>query len=322
MKSKIIYIIFVSGLLLLTVPGCGSDKESMVVIPSVSCSLLTVKPITIGDPIDFALTIYHDKNSEITYPDESDSFLPFTLRKMTTKQKKIKDKSYKTTVFYTVTLFQTGKFMLHPIEVSVGDDVLKTEAIEISILSVIPKNENNPDLKDIVPPYSARVKPLTVALILLSIMGAAAVIYVLFKFFRAKKSKKQELTFREIPVDPFKYSINELNTLKAAYEKNEKDEKQAYSGVSFILKFFLGNIMKINALQMTTGEFRRRVKRSSGAPIPSARVMNIIKNSDMVKFAKEKLPGEKVKKDIQDSISIITEVQEAVTKPVESVNTN
>ena len=46
--------------------------------------------------------------------------------------------------------------------------------------------------------------------------------------------------------------------------------------------------------------------------------MNIIKTSDMVKFAKEKLTGEKVTKDIQDSISIIEEVHEAVTKPVES----
>jgi hypothetical protein len=299
------------------VSGCVNDEESIVVIPSVSSSLLTVKPITIGDPIDVALTIYHNKNSEITYPEETDSFLPFTLRKMITKQKKIKGKSYKTTVFYTITLFQTGKFMLHPIQVTVGDTILKTEAIEISILSVIPKNEKNPDLKDIVPPYPARVKPLTVAIILLSIIGAAAASYILFRIFKTKKSKKREFTFAETSVDPFQYSITELNILKTAYENDEKNEKQAYSGVSFILKFFLGNVLKINALQMTTGEFRRHVKRSPKAPIPSVRVMNIIKTSDMVKFAKEKLTSEKVTKDILDSISIIEEVHQAVTKPAE-----
>ena len=324
-KYKIISTLFISCFLLL-VSGCRDENDSAVVIPSVSSSLLTVKPITIGDPIDIALTIYHNKNDEVVFPNESDSFLPFTLRTVDIKQKKIKGKSYKTMVFYTVTLFQTGKYMLHPIEVRVGDIALKTESIEISILSVIPKNEENPDLKDIVPPYPARVNPVTVAIILLSIIGAIAIIYFLLRVFKKKKGEKQELPNTENVIDPFQYSMDELNIIKTAYKNNEKNEKQTYSGVSFILKFFLGNILKIDALQMTTREFRRHVRKTGKVPIPSTRVMNILKTSDMVKFAREKLSEEKVSKDIQDSITIIKEVHESEThlagssKPAEVEN--
>jgi hypothetical protein len=317
MKYKIIATLFISCSLLL-VSGCSDENDSTIVIPSVSSSLLTVKPITIGDPIDIALTIYHDKNSEVVFPKKSDSFLPFTLRTMDIRQNKIKGKSYKTTVFYTITLFQTGKYILHPIEVRAGDNTLKTEPIEISILSVIPKNEDNPDLKDIVPPYPARVNPLTVAIILLAIMGATAIIYILLRIFKKKKGKKQGLTYTETKIDPFQYSMNELNSLKTAYKNNEKNVKQTYSVVSFILKFFLGNILKIDALQMTTREFRRHVRKADRVPIPSVRVMNILKTSDMVKFAKEKLSGENVTKDIQDSISIIKEVHESGAQPAGS----
>ncbi len=318
MKYKIISTLFISCFLFLMASGCGDENDSVVVIPSVSSSLLTVKPITIGDPIDIALTIYHNKNSEVVFPNESDSFLPFTLRTMDIKQKKIKGKSYKTMVFYTVTLFQTGKYLLHPIEVRVGDTALKTEPIEIAILSVIPKNEDNPDLKDIVPPYPARANPVTVAIILLSIMGGAAIIYVLLRIFKKKKGKKQGYTYTETAIDPFQYSMNELNIIKTAYENNKKNAKQTYSGVSFILKFFLGNALKIDALQMTTREFRRHVRKADKVPIPSVRVMNILKTSDMVKFARGKLPGEKVTKDIQDSITIIKEVHKSAMQPAAS----
>ena len=47
--------------------------------------------------------------------------------------------------------------------------------------------------------------------------------------------------------------------------------------------------------------------------------MNILKTSDMVKFAREKMPGEKVTKDIQDSITIIKEVHESAMQPAGSL---
>lgn len=228
MKYKFVFLIFITALTLFFISGCRKENDTALVIPSASISLLTEKPITIGDPIDIVLTIYHDKN-EITFPDENESFLPFTLKEISTRQKRIKGKTYKTTVFYTITLFQTGNFKLRPFEITAGGLALKTEALDIAVLSVLPRDEADPRLKDITPPYAARIKPVTVSIILLCFIGAAAVFYFLLRIFKRKKRDIHEQVITRPDIDPFQYSLGELANLKNAYEGNQTDPKMTYS---------------------------------------------------------------------------------------------
>lgn len=311
MKYKLVFFIFITALMLFLISGCRKENGTVMVIPSASISLLTEKPITIGDPIDIALTIYHNKN-EVTFPDENESFLPFTLRNISTRQKRIKGKSYKTTIFYTITIFQTGNYKLRPFKITAGDLTLKTEALNISILSVLPKNGAGPQLKDIAPPYAARIKPVTVSIILLCLLGAAALFYFLLRIFKRKKVKTHKQVLTRPVIDPFQYSLCELADLKNAHEGNQLDSKQTYSKISYIFRYFLGIILRINAPQMTTRELGRHIRRSTGTRIPASRLMNILKTSDMVKFARGKPQKNRVKEDIEESIHIIKEVRDSM----------
>jgi len=143
--------------LLLTVT-CARERMPDVRIPSVSLSILTEGPITIADPIDIALNIYHRKKDEVEFPGESTDFLPFSLYEHMVKPARLRGDLVKTMVIYTVTLYDTGEFSFGPLQVQVGNEILSTEKLDITVLSVIPKNDPTPTLKDITPPYRPKMK--------------------------------------------------------------------------------------------------------------------------------------------------------------------
>lgn len=306
MKDKLVFIyILLFLVLLISVSGCRNKEKLEFHVPSISRSILTESPITIGDPIDVALIIYHHKSDRIVFPENEESFSPFTLKDMIVKKRRLKSNVYKTMIIYTITLFDTGDFKLKPFEVIAGEEVLETDLLDISILSVLPKNEENPDLKDIVPPYRPKIRPITVIIICSAFIGSVAVMYFTWKFFSQKKDEELKPVSTESQIDPYEYSIKELQSLKSDLKDQLEDTKTIYSKMSFVLRFFTGRMLNFAALQMTTNQIKKYIRRKGENHFPLPRLITILKSSDMVKFAKEKPQGERVKYDIDESIDII-----------------
>ena len=309
MKYMIFYIVLLP-LALGLISDCSTEKELDIDLPSLSSSILTEGPITIGDPIDIALIIYHRKNDDVVFPEESTNFLPFSLYDTIIKTRRVRGHIYKTMVIYTVTIFETGEFSFGPFQVKVGNHTLTAEKLDISVLSVIPKNVENPTLKDIVPPYRARLKPIMFVIIPLSLIGAAALAYFLRKFLRRRPDEDFDLVFAEKPINPYEFSITELTKLKKTHSENRTEIKSIYSKISIVLRFFIGTMLDFSALKMTTCEIKRYLGKKGDNSIPAPRLMSILKRSDMVKFAKEKPEQQRVESDIDESIEIVEKVHE------------
>jgi hypothetical protein len=318
MRFRPVAAVFLS-LFLSTSIGCALKPGSDFDLPSVSRSLLTQRPITLGDPIDVALNIYHKKKDSVVFPQEAEYFLPFILKDMTVTKSRGKENIFKTMVVYTFTIFDTGTFTLPPFEATIGEEVIETEPLEISVLSVLPKDGEQPALKDIVGPYRPKIRTLMVLIILSSIIGAAALIYFVLKIITRRKS--EVIHEIEIPegVDPYEFSIVELNQLKKAFSVHESGIRPTYTKISFILRFFIGAVYHFNAPQMTTGEIRRYIRTQDQHPVPVSKLLDILKRSDLVKFAKEQ-PGEKqTEDDITGSIGIINEIHTSFMKTEEQI---
>jgi hypothetical protein len=284
-------------------------------VPSVSRTLLSDRPLTVGDPIDVALIIYHKRGKELRYPKDEKAFAPFTLSETSVKTKRLRGGITRTLVIYTLTIFRTGTYRLEPMEVTAGDTALKTEPLDIRILSVLPQDAENPPLKDIVPPYTPRIRPLSVLLIGGAIAAGAVLFHFTRRFLRNRRRVRQELTMEEAKVDPYLYSIQELESLK----REHAGVKEAYSRISFVLRFFVGRIAGIDALQMTTSEIVRRIKRAranreNGVELPSVRIIGILRKSDLVKFAKATPAPEIVGEDIDETARIVEEVHASMVR--------
>jgi len=297
-------------LALVLIMGCSRENHTDIHIPSVSLSLLSEGPITIADPIDIALNIYHRKKDRVSFPEEDEAFIPFQLDDLIVKTSRVRGNQFKTMVIYTIRIFDTGEFTLAPLPVNVGEAAFKTEKLPITVLSVLPKDDPNPALKDIRAPYRPKMRKIMFFIIPLSIIGAVATAYFIRKLIGQKPGELSKLVFAEKKIDPYEYSITELTLLKKEHEENIQETRNIYSKLSFVLRLFVGSMLEFNALKMTTGEIRRHLGRKGNMPLPSHRLMSILKRSDLVKFAKEKPQREKIQRDISESIEIVQKVHD------------
>lgn len=294
-------------------------RESMEYkLNSISITILSDKPLTIGDPMDIALTLYHERHEHPVLPADEEAFRPFILRDHTVKQKRMQKGIYRTMAIYTLTVFQTGNIKLPPLEVQVGNTTLVTESLVIPILSVLPKEEEGHQLKDIVPPYRARLKTLTFVIILLSIIASLALLLLLSRLILKKPHREQRAAQEEPVFDPYGYSLQELSNLKSAHRKQRTDPKTVYTGISHALRLYFGNLLNIRALEMTTAELRRYLKNASASLFQTPVFLSILKRSDLVKFAKERPERKTVEKDIDGSIDMIRKAQKRVEEREEA----
>jgi hypothetical protein len=311
-----ILFIFLLSLPVIIASGRRTGDAIEYSIPSVSLTLLSEKPLTIGDPVDLALTVYHDRKDTVIYPSGGEEFAPFMLRDHSMKRKKVGSGAMKTMVLYTVTVFQTGETAFPPLTVMVGDEEYQTEELVISILSVLPADEAEPELMDIVPPYRARIRTTTIIIILLGIAAAFGAYRAARKYLIRPRQIPKTVVETDSHFDPFAYSITELESVRTEHAQDRADSKRVYTTISHTLKLFFGSIFSIEALEMTTSEMKRYLRRSNARRtryVESNQLINILYRSDMVKFAKDMPTHKKVEEDIDQSIVLIKEAQQKVT---------
>jgi len=310
MRTSFISAVLCLVLLLTIAAGCGRREEAAAESPSVSGSILSEGQFTIGDPIDILFTVISDRESRVGYPEDEEQLFPFKIRGITEKRTRVGKNTYRTLVIYSVAVFKTGPVTFPSLALHVGESVLRTEPMEIHLLSVLPKEEEDAlRIKDVVAPYRPRTRRSTVAIVLGSLLAASGIGYLLYRIWvKMKGRKKAAETPEEKPIDPYRYSIDELERVKNGYMHAAMETKQVYSEISLILRSFMGSMLRCNAVRMTTGQLSRYLKRKKYRAAPYRRFLNILKRSDLVKFAKESLKNEKVRSDIDESIGIVQEV--------------
>jgi hypothetical protein len=295
--------------------GCERGEDTTAERPSVSASILSEGPFTIGDPIDILITVISDRESRARFPEEEQELFPFTVRGITQKRSRLAKNTYRTLIIYTVAVFRTGPVTLPSLPVTVGERILRTEPLDIHILSVLPIEEEALQLKDVVPPYRPRTRKSTIMFVLASLVAAAAAAYFLYRFWKRTKGQKREFVPpEEAEVDPYRYSISELERVKAGFTGATMSTKQIYLELSFIMRCFIGSMFRLNAVQMTTGQLSKLLRRKKAQAVPYRRLVNLLKRSDLVKFAKERPVKEQVRTDIEESIGIVKEVHGTVEK--------
>ena len=99
--------------------------------------------------------------------------------------------------------------------------------------------------------------------------------------------------------------------IQAGFMKAQMSTKQAYSDISLIMRGFVGAVLQLNASRMTTNQISRRMKKGGVGAVPQRRFLDLLKRSDLVKFAKENPERTSVVDDIDESIGIVREIHNA-----------
>ena len=207
---------------------------------------------------------------------------------------------------FQVTFWDTGQFILPSLEIeimsddSIFENSFTSDSLSVEVISVkskIPSLESisNGELLPIRDPVQINIFPF---FIIFSILLLIIISLLIAKVWRSRslileKEKNNQLIFQ----DPISFSLNKINTLEKDLH-HKSDFKDTYVRISVIIRNFMENYYYVKALEMTTKEINDNKSLFNLNEKNFAELLNILKFSDMVKYAKKKKDLDFIKKDL------------------------
>ncbi len=276
------------------------------------------KEAFIGDILHLKLIIVRPNNSKLK-PPETEKVQPFEIKDFKINEKKLKNQKTETTLSYTLTLFETGEHILGPwhltYQSSQGESQdLSTEAITFHIKSLLPPDTKQIDIRGPKPPLSLQREWAWLYMLLgiLMILGITT-------FFLVKKFRLSDPSPLSVPVPILsakEEALKKLEALSASDALREGRWKEVFSMLSEILKYYLERQFHFNALEMTTFECIKELKKRK-APIEVVeKLRGVLNEADLIKFAKYFPSTSDIEHDFKLAKEVVEETEEEINHAI------
>ena len=274
MKRYILHII-----LLVSFMGFAQEQ------PKVKAEADTTK-IRIGESINYQITI-ENADKGVVFPElQLDSLgrveVVESLPVDTLKEKLIKK--------YVLTSFDSGQYKIPKQRILIWTQEYLTDSLIVDVTTVAVDTTK----QAMFPIKAIQNEPYTFEdfkKYLWWLLGALLLIGIILYFVFRKKETKEEIEAR---IPPYQLALQRLNELddKQLWQKNKI--KQYYIELTDIVRIYIERELKIPALESTTDELMETIgdfSTSSSLNIPKEtinKLNNLLKDADLVKFAKFK----------------------------------
>lgn len=274
--------------------------------------------IKIGAQLNYTLQVKADSTAQVVFP-EQPIFTPFELLEESPIDTLRSQTHYLYTKRYSLIHFDSGNYFipqqqvlvngfskiadLIPVRVnSVKVDTTKQKLFDIKPLSQVKKNYNR-----------------LISRVLWGLVLALIVIGVSYTYLFQKR--KKELRVRELP--PFDRAIEELKALESEKPFEQDEFKLYYSRLTAVVRRYLEEEAKIDALESTSEELLIKLEMRKGegtldldfTTLKSLR--EVLKNADLVKFAKS-MPEYRIANEDRRAVEhVVMETKQALPEPTE-----
>ncbi|HQB20478.1 MAG TPA: BatD family protein [Bacteroidales bacterium] len=252
--------------------------------------------ILIGDHIRLRLSITADLQSNILFPTLKDTAIQgFEI----IHYENIKIDTQENALFYsqnfTLTSFDSGTYLIPPIQFYNTDSILlaETQAIQIKVNTL--DVDTTQAIKDIKPPLSV---PLTwkeiYPYLIIGAIAALLVLLIIFLIKRIKIRKKPQVVEKQKPSLPAHIiALEALEKLRLKKLWQQGEIKQYYSELTDILRIYIENRWDIQAMEMVSSEIIESLNLQLNNHELVEKINIALSHADLVKFAKgNPLPNE------------------------------
>jgi len=306
MKKGLLYFCFFSFFL----TWSQSQGELTVAVDSTA--------VKIGEQIDYILQIKADSNAQVVFPEEP-LFAPFELLESSPIDTIRYQSHYLYTKKYALIQFDSGDYFI-PQQQVIVDGFSK-------IADLIPIRVNTVEV-DTTKQKLYEIKPLQevdrnyeefIAQILWVVVFLLALVGVFYTYLFQKR--KKELRNRELP--PFDRALEALKELEKEYPSEQEEYKNYYSRLTDVVRRYLEEEAKIDALESTSDELltKLELRKNAGTLDLDQKTLNslrkVLQNADLVKFAKS-LPEQQIATADRTVVEqVVKETKEALPEPTE-----
>lgn len=272
--------------------------------------------VRIGVQLNYTLQIKVDSTAQVVFP-EQPIFAPFELLEESPIDTLKTQSHYLYTKKYALIQFDSGNYFLPQQQVMVDGFSKIADFIQIRV---------DPVVVDTIQQKLFDIKPLTAvkknydALIARVLWGLAACLVIsgiLYTYLFQKR--KKELKSRELP--PFERAIKELKALENETLSEQEEFKHYYSRLTDVVRRYLEEEAKIDALESTSDELLTKLElRKDAGSLDLDRetlksLKGVLQNADLVKFAKSMPEIYTANEDRKSVEHVVKETKEALPEP-------
>ena len=274
--------------------------------------------VRIGEQLNYTLQIKADSSAQVQFP-EQPIFAPFELLEESPIDTFRAQSHYLYTKKYALIQFDSGNYFLPQQQVLVDGFSKIADLIPIRVAPV---------LVDTTKQKLFDIKPLTevkknyealISRILWGLVIGLILIGILYTYLFQKR--KKELRARELP--PFERAIEELKALESETLSEQEEFKQYYSRLTDVVRRYLEEEAKIDALESTSEELlvKLEMRKDAGSLDLDRQTLKslreVLQNADLVKFAKSMPEMYKANEDRKAVEHVVIETKEALPEPTE-----
>ena len=201
-----------------------------------------------------------------------------------------KNDRYELVKKYGLTQFDSGKYTIPSVKILINSKAFLSDSlrVEVANVEVDTLKQKMYDIKDIAPADNSIGDWWKWLLVLLIIAGLGALAYW---YLKKHKEKKEE---GEIYKTPIEKATNLLNTLEKKELWQRGEIKEYYSELTDIVRIYIEEAIEVPAMESTTSELIQALKIASlkkKMELSKETIDNlftVLKQADLVKFAKSK----------------------------------
>jgi len=248
--------------------------------------------VTVGDRITLTVSVDHPSSARVSLPD-SLALAPFEVLDVQAEGEPASGGPETSTWTITLAAFELGALEIpsFPIEITAQDgaiDTLTTDAWAIRVVSV--GADETGELRDIRGPLGIPISGWIVALWVLVPLLVVAALYLLARRLRPRKREVVRAALGPLPRPPHEVALEALAALEATSMLDDGHVKQYHIAASDILRTYVEDRFRVDALEMTTREVLEGLERAGADPRFRAGLRDFLDACDLVKFAKVR-PG-------------------------------
>lgn len=270
------------------------------------------KPLTVGDPIQLTVQVDHPAGSTAILPQLPRQWGDFVVYSQAAAATAVhEDGSQTTTQIIDVRLFKPSEFQTPPFAVTISDSDGQTQSVtadplSLTIASVLVEGDSN--LRDIKPQANL---PLP---LIWPWAAGGGLLLALFVYWLWRRRRVIALTPSPDTRLPHEVALDELARIAQLDLARQSRFKEHYTLASDCLRGYVEKAFGVAALESTTAELRYALKQTPLTPDLIRGLLDILSESDLVKFAK-------FRPDLQDATAVIIQAVAFVeaTKPITAV---
>ena len=274
--------------------------------------------VKIGEQIDYILQVKADSTAQVVFP-EQPLFAPFELLEASPVDTLKTQSHYLYTKKYALIQFDSGDYFIPQQQVLINGFSKIADLAPLRVNTVVVDTIQQ-KLYDIKPLQEVEKNYQT---LIAQILWSLVLVMALFGIFYTYLFQKRRKELREKELPPFDRAIEELKALENERLSAQEEYKNYYSRLTDVVRRYLEEEAKIDALESTSEELliKLELRKNAGTLDLDSKTLRslraVLQNADLVKFAKS-MPEYRIASEDRKVVEhVVIETKEALPEPTE-----